>query len=146
MSIAFRITLIIVSVFTLLYMCKKVKQEKLQIEYSIFWTLFAIMLVLFSIFPQIADWMSELVGVYSTTNFIFLLIIFILLVKCFQLTMDISKLDNKVKELVQKIAIDEKEKKGTEINEGNNSKEEIYVEYGWKSLQFTFLYASVDYR
>ena len=109
MSIAFRITLIIVSVFTLLYMCKKVKQEKLQIEYSIFWTLFAIMLVLFSIFPQIADWMSELVGVYSTTNFIFLLII--LLVKCFQLTMDISKLDNKVKELVQKIAIDEKEKR-----------------------------------
>ena len=107
MSIAFRITLIIVSVFTLLYMCKKVKQEKLQIEYSIFWTLFAIMLVLFSIFPQIADWMSELVGVY----FIFLLIIFILLVKCFQLTMDISKLDNKVKELVQKIAIDEKEKR-----------------------------------
>ena len=106
MSIAFRITLIIVSVFTLLYMCKKVKQEKLQIEYSIFWTLFAIMLVLFSIFPQIADWMSELVGVYSTTNFIFLL-----LVKCFQLTMDISKLDNKVKELVQKIAIDEKEKR-----------------------------------
>ena len=88
-------------------MCKKVKQEKLQIEYSIFWTLFAIMLVLFSIFPQIADWMSELVGVYST----FLLIIFILLVKCFQLTMDISKLDNKVKELVQKIAIDEKEKR-----------------------------------
>ena len=66
---------------------------------------------LFSIFPQIADWMSELVGVYSTTNFIFLLIIFILLVKCFQLTMDISKLDNKVKELVQKIAIDEKEKR-----------------------------------
>lgn len=32
MSIAFRITLIIVSVFTLLYMCKKVKQEKLQIS------------------------------------------------------------------------------------------------------------------
>ena len=58
MSIAFRITLIIVSVFTLLYMCKKVKQEKLQIEYSIFWTLFAIMLVLFSIFPQIADWIN----------------------------------------------------------------------------------------
>ena len=50
MSIAFRITLIIVSVFTLLYMCKKVKQEKLQIEYSIFWTLFAIMLVLFTYF------------------------------------------------------------------------------------------------
>lgn len=36
-----------------------------------------------------------------------------------------------------------RKKKGTEINEGNNSKEEIYVEYGWKSLQFTFLYASV---
>ena len=69
------------------------------------------LLVLFSIFPQIADWLAQLVGVYSTTNFIFLLIIFILLVKCFQLTMDISKLDNKVKELVQKIAIDDKEKK-----------------------------------
>ena len=108
MSTAFRVTLIIVSVFVLIYMCKKVKQEKLQIEYSIFWTLFAIMLVIFSLFPQIADWMA---AVYSTTNFIFLLIIFILLLKCFQLTMDISRLDNKIKELVQKIAIDEKEKK-----------------------------------
>ena len=111
MSTAFRVTLIIVSVFVLIYMCKKVKQEKLQIEYSIFWTLFAIMLVIFSLFPQIADWMAAVVGVYSTTNFIFLLIIFILLLKCFQLTMDISRLDNTIKELVQKIAIDEKEKK-----------------------------------
>lgn len=90
---------------------QKSKTGKITDRVFYFWTLFAIMLVLFSIFPQIADWMSELVGVYSTTNFIFLLIIFILLVKCFQLTMDISKLDNKVKELVQKIAIDEKEKR-----------------------------------
>lgn len=110
MSVAFRITLIIVSIFTLIYMCKKIKQEKLQIEYSIFWTLFAGMLVVLSIFPQIADWFSQLVGIYSTTNFIFLAIIFILLIKCFKLTMDISRIDNKVKELVQKIAIDEKEK------------------------------------
>ena len=87
------------------------KSKTGKITDRVFWTLFAIMLVLFSIFPQIADWLSELVGIYSTTNFIFLLIIFILLVKCFQLTMDISKLDNKVKELVQKIAIDEKEKR-----------------------------------
>ena len=104
MSIAFRITLIIAGLLLHLFI-----QSTLQIEH--FGDIVYIMLVLFSIFPQIVDWMSELVGVYSTTNFIFLLIIFILLVKCFQLTMDISKLDNKVKELVQKIAIDEKEKK-----------------------------------
>lgn len=108
-------------------MCKKVRQDRLQIEYSIFWTLFAAGMVILSIFPQIADWCAELIGVYSTTNFIFLAIIFVLMVKCFQLTMDISKLDNKVKELVQKIAIDDHAKStGTSEETGaDDTKESV---------------------
>ena len=66
MSIAFRITLIIVSVFYIALYVQKSKTGKITDRVFYFWTLFAIMLVLFSIFPQIADWMSELVGVYST--------------------------------------------------------------------------------
>lgn len=127
MTIAFRVTLFFVSLVTMIYMCKKVRQDRLQIEYSIFWTLFAAGMVILSIFPQIADWCAELIGVYSTTNFIFLAIIFVLMVKCFQLTMDISKLDNKVKELVQKIAIDDHAKStGTSEEAGaDDTKESV---------------------
>ena len=53
MSIAFRITLIIVSVFYIALYVQKVKRGKITDRVFYFWTLFAIMLVLFSIFHRL---------------------------------------------------------------------------------------------
>ena len=74
-----------------------------------FWVFFALLLVVFSVFPQAANWLSDLVGTMSTANFIFLLMIFLLLIKCFSMSMRISQLETKLKELVQKIALDDNE-------------------------------------
>ena len=52
-SLMFRIALICGSLITAGYMVKKIRQSKLQIEYSIFWMLFAASLVILSIFPEI---------------------------------------------------------------------------------------------
>ena len=45
---------------------------------------------------------------YSSTNFIFLVILFIVIIKLFMATIEISNLEYRIKELSQKIAIDEK--------------------------------------
>ena len=74
-----------------------------------FWVFFALLLVIFSVFPKAADWLSGLVGTMSTANFIFLLMIFLLLVKNFSMSIRISQLETKMKELVQKIALDDNE-------------------------------------
>lgn len=110
-TMVFRIVLIIISIGTAYYMLKKIRQSKLQIEHAIFWLIFSAVLVLLSIFPGLAIWGARLVGIYSSTNFIFLTIFFLLIIKCFTMTIQISNLEYRIKELTQTIAIREKDKK-----------------------------------
>ncbi len=109
MTTVLRVVLILMSVLVLVVMLRKIRQSKARIEDSMFWVFFALLLVLLSVFPQIATWLSDLVGTMSTSNFIFLLMIFLLLVKSFSMSMRVSQLETKLKELTQKIAIDDNE-------------------------------------
>ena len=107
MSMLLRGVLIAASVLTTLLIMRKIRKEKMMIEESLFWIGFSFMLIVFSIFPQIVFKMSELVGTQSPSNFIFLVIIFVLIVRMFQMSMKISQLESKLKDLVARIAIDE---------------------------------------
>lgn len=109
MTMVLRGVLILMSLLVLVIMVRKIRQSRAKIEDSMFWVFFALLLVVFSIFPQAANWLSDLVGTMSTANFIFLLMIFLLLVKCFSMSMRISQLETKLKELVQRIALDDNE-------------------------------------
>lgn len=107
MTVMLRISLIVASVLTMFGIMYKIRRSKVRIEDSIYWVLFSMILIVFSVFPQIAYWMSDLVGTYSPSNFIFTLVIFLLLMKIFSMTVRISQLEMKLQELVQKIALDE---------------------------------------
>lgn len=109
MTMVLRGVLILMSLLVLVIMVRKIRQSRAKIEDSMFWVFFALLLVVFSIFPQAANWLSDLVGTMSTANFIFLLMIFLLLIKCFSMSMRISQLETKLKELVQRIALDDNE-------------------------------------
>ena len=123
MTTVLRVVLIIVSLLVFFVMMKKIRQAKVKIEDSLFWVLFALLLVVFSIFPGAADWLSDLVGTMSTANFIFMLMIFLLLIKNFAMSLRISQLETKVKELVQRIALDDNELQ-KEIHDCETKKEE----------------------
>ena len=107
MSLFFRIILILASVATLLYMVRKIRQSKLRIEDSLFWIVFAFVLVILGAFPQIAIGLSNLIGLQSPANLVFLLIIFILMVRLFQMTIQVSRLEDKLRSLIQHEAIRE---------------------------------------
>ena len=81
MSPVLKIILIIVCTMTCYYTLRKIRKSQMQIEDSLFWILISIVLVIISIFPQIADFMSKLLGIGATVNFVFLAMIFILLIK-----------------------------------------------------------------
>lgn len=114
----FRIILILASVGTATFIIKKIRQSRLQIEYTVFWLVFAVMIVLLSVFPEVAIYGASLLGIYDPTNFIFLIIIFLMIVKMFFMTIEISNLEYRLKELVQKTAISEAQKE-----EDTNKKE-----------------------
>lgn len=107
MTVLFRIILIVASTCTSIFMIKKIRQSKVQIEDAIFWIVFSGILLVMSIFQQIPDFLAKVLGIYSTVNFVFLFFIFILLVKIFYMTIKMSQMENKIKELAQKIALKE---------------------------------------
>ncbi|WP_243125314.1 DUF2304 domain-containing protein [Clostridium transplantifaecale] len=107
MTFMLRIVLIIVSMATTALIMRRIRQSKLQIEDSIFWIGFSFILILFSIFPQIPAILARMAGTYTTANFIFLSVIFLLIVKMFHMSIKMSQLETRVKELVQEMALEE---------------------------------------
>ncbi len=103
-----RAALILVSVGTLFLMMRRIRHSRIQIESAVSWILLALVLVVFSLFPKVADLAAHCLGIYSTANFLFLVAIFVLLVKVFGMTIHISQLETKIKELVQQMALQEK--------------------------------------
>lgn len=103
-----RIILIMSAILLFLYMNKKIRQAKMKIEHTIFWLIFSVILIIMGIFPQIIYVVSEWIGFQSPVNLVFLMIIFILIVKNFLATLQISQLENKVDSLAQRIAIERK--------------------------------------
>lgn len=107
MTTVLRIVLIVVSVLTTFMIMKKIQRSQMRIEDSIFWIGFSFMLIVFSVFPQIVFVMSDLSGTQTPVNFIFTFIIFVLIVKMFSMTMRISQLETKLRDLVERLAIEE---------------------------------------
>lgn len=105
MSIGLRILLAIMSAWNFLYVVYKIRKSKLQIEYSVFWIFFSIVLILMSIFPKAVYWLTELVGIQSPVNLVFLAMIFVLIIRNFYMTLELSQTETKLKNLVQEVAL-----------------------------------------
>ena len=117
MTLVFRILLIVASLVTTYYILKRIRQSNLQIEYAIFWLIFAGILVVFSLFPQLIALFTNMVGMELPVNFVFLFFIFVLMLKLFFTTIELSALENKVKDQTQEIALMEKERQDQNANE-----------------------------
>lgn len=88
-----------------------------KIEDSVFWVFFSFMLILLSLFPQIAYWLAGVLGIQTPVNFIFLSILFALILKIFKLSLRISQLESKQQDFVQRYAIDHVEEDDRRMEE-----------------------------
>lgn len=110
MTLALRVVLIIVSFLTLVFIVRSIRNAKVKIEDSVLWFCFAGLLLIVSIFPGVFYWLASITGVQTTSNFVFLFFIFVLLVLCFRCSIRISQADTKIKELTQQLAIEKFER------------------------------------
>ena len=60
-----------------------------------------------AIFPGIAYWASRLLGFQSPINFVYIVVIFLLLVKQFLLSIRISQLDSRLRILTEQVALNQ---------------------------------------
>ena len=124
MTIELRIVLIGVSLLTLLFIAKKVRNSKVKLEDSIFWFCFAVVILLISIFPEVFYALSSFVGSDAPVHFVFLFFIFVLLIQIFQLSMRVSQSDTKIKELTQQLAIEKFERYRNDRNKNQDKHKE----------------------
>lgn len=113
MGVVLRVILIVSAIMLFMYMIKKIRQSKMKIEHTVFWILFDVILIVIGVFPQLVYIVSGWIGFQSPVNMVFLMIIFVLIVKNFLTTLEISHLENKIDSLTQQIAI-ERLKEGEE--------------------------------
>ena len=74
LSWKFRIVLFLGSVVVFLLIARFVRKQRIQVKDGIFWILFSVILIIFSIFPRLAIWASYLTGVQSPANCVFIII------------------------------------------------------------------------
>ena len=123
MSIVLRIALIVVCVTACGYVLRKIRRAQMEIDDAIYWIVVSILLVIISIFPQIPDFFSDLLGIQSPSNFVFLAVIFLVILKLFSLSLEVSLLKQKLKSTIQNVAIREKELEELAKGEKANGKD-----------------------
>lgn len=117
MTLLFRILLIVSSVLAACAVITRIRRAKMQIENAVFWVLLSALLIILALFPPIIYFFTGLFGMQSPANLLFLIVIFLLLMKEFSMSVHISSLEEKLKTLAQDIAI---ERKDREKENGND--------------------------
>lgn len=114
MGIGLQILLAGVAILTSFTILRSIRKSHLQIEYSFFWLIFSLILFVFAILPSLISSISSLLGFQSPSNFVFLVVIFLLIINQYHLTKIISKNEIKLRNVIQFIALEEKAPKNEE--------------------------------
>lgn len=105
MSITLRMLLLIGAICTAGWILRKIRKLKVKMEDAIFWMIFAGILCVLGIFPELTYWLTGVMGIMSPANLIFLVIIFLLIEKVFTLSIIVSQLEEKVSILSAEVAL-----------------------------------------
>ena len=139
MSATLKGLLIVASVVTVCWILRKIRKNKIKMEDAIFWIFFAAVLLILAVFPEISYKLSQIFGIMSPSNLVFLVIIFLLAEKIFTLSIIVSQLEDKIGILSAEVALRSKadEKKITDVDEKEEmleqeemQREEVRTEIG----------------
>lgn len=111
MSLAVQLVALAFILFLFILVTYYVKKNKISIKYSIVWYLSLLLLTIFTIFPVILGYVTKLIGIQLSSNFIFAFMIGVLFVITLSLTIIVSEQQDKIKMLIQEISILKNDKK-----------------------------------
>lgn len=120
-----RIFLITGALATLVYFIRKIRRSKLKINHSIFWMVFGLILLFLAAIPESLFWISYLLGFQSPVNLLYVLVIFLMVIKLFTTTMRLSKLSEQVETLAQELAIYQLDRQDAEKAKENAEEREL---------------------
>ncbi|MDR1183173.1 MAG: DUF2304 domain-containing protein [Coriobacteriales bacterium] len=105
MPLVLRVILFAGALLTFIYFIYQIRKKRLQIDYSLFWILFSIVLLVVALFPGIITYTSGFLGIESPANLVFLAVNFLLILRLFSVTLKLSRSNEQITQLVQRLAL-----------------------------------------
>lgn len=91
----------LVVIFVLLLL----RTRRLREKYAAIWLVLAVMVLVLAVFPDLALWVAEVVGVETPVNLLFSSAIVVLLAVCIQLSSEVSALEEETRTVAEELAL-----------------------------------------
>ena len=108
-SFRLQVVLILAVILYFILLFVLLKENRLILKYSLLWIFSGALMLILALFPGLLTELAHLVGVYDPVNALFAVIAFCAILVMVSLTSIVSTQNEKIKRLVQQIAILEKE-------------------------------------
>ena len=96
---------IVVGVIFLVMMIELIRKNRVTLKYALLWLFSGLVLLVLAIFPQVLNWISRLIGVYSPVNALFAILLCCGLVLMISFSVIVSGNKKAVVRLTQKISL-----------------------------------------
>ncbi len=116
-----RILLLVAIVLFFVIVIALLKKKRLALKYTLVWLLTGLVMLILVIFPQIMVALTTLVGMQSSMNTLYILLIGFLLLLTMMLTSIVSSQTDRITRLAQANALLEKRVRELEANVGETS-------------------------
>ena len=108
MSIRIKCVIIVVLILGLLKILGLIKKNKLELKYALSWLFLELGILIITLIPNLLNVISKVLGIYNEINMLFFLGFCFSLVIIFVLTVAISRVSIRMKQLTQELALYEK--------------------------------------
>lgn len=105
MSNILRTLILVGAIAFVIYILLRIHKLKIKMEDTIFWFFFIVVVAVLGTVPEVAYWLSSVLGIQSPANLVFLLIIGLLVEKLFTVSVTLSMLEEKITVLSAEVAI-----------------------------------------
>ena len=85
------------------------KKKRLLLKYSLLWLFAGLVMLILAAYPGIINRLSNVLGIYSPVNALFAIILFCVIILLVSLTSIVSAQNEKIKRLIQREALLEKD-------------------------------------
>ena len=105
MNIRIQIIIAVGVLIALSVIVNMIRKKKLELRYALAWLFVGLGVLILDCFPQLIDWLSKQLGIASPVNMLFFLGFCFSLIIIFVLTVAISRMSIRIKQLAQEVAL-----------------------------------------
>ncbi|MCI5868742.1 MAG: DUF2304 domain-containing protein [Dorea sp.] len=115
MNIKLQIIVAIIIIIALCVIINMIRSKRLELRYALAWLIVGMGTLILDCFPEVMIWMARKLGIASPVNMLFFFGFCFSLVIIFVLTVAVSRMSIRIKQLAQELALYEKDNEDNKI-------------------------------